>query len=99
MSSQDCDSTRTFHHLCMPRTIAITLALLTAIPALSVRAQTKVLRFKAVVVGDGSVVQPAVVFIEGDKIVRVMPWRSANMSTQAGADMIDLQDYTAIPGL
>ena len=78
---------------------AIAAALAVA-PISAVVAQTKVLRFKAVVVGDGSVVPNGVIFVDGDKITRVMPWPTNRpLPTRIGAEIIDLARYTAIPGL
>ncbi|HEY8176848.1 MAG TPA: amidohydrolase family protein [Gemmatimonadaceae bacterium] len=77
-----------------------TAAALAVIPISPVSAQTKVLRFKAVVVGDGSVVPNGVIFVDGDRIMRVMPWATDRpLPTPSGAEIIDLARYTAIPGL
>src|SRR5207244_10022605 len=55
---------------------------------------------RAVVVGDGSVIPNGVVFVEGDRITRVMPWNSPrSMPTPSAAEIINLSEYTAIPGL
>jgi imidazolonepropionase-like amidohydrolase len=80
--------------------IVATAAALAVIPMWTVSAQTKVLRFKAVVVGDGSVVPNGVIFVDGDRITRVMPWSTDRaLPTPTGAEIIDLARYTAIPGL
>jgi imidazolonepropionase-like amidohydrolase len=59
-------------------------------------AQTKALRFAAVVDGTGQVLPNAVVIVDGDRITRVIGPRDA---LPAGATIIDLTRYTAIPGM
>jgi imidazolonepropionase-like amidohydrolase len=59
-------------------------------------AQTKALRFRAVVDGTGRVVANGVVLVDGDKIARVLGPRDALL---AGTQSIDLTRFTAIPGL
>ena len=59
-------------------------------------AQTKALRFGAVVDGTGRVIARGVVIVDGDKITRVLGAREA---LPAGAQTIDLSRYTAIPGM
>ena len=59
-------------------------------------AQTKALKFKAVVDGSGRVVQRGVVIVDGDKISRVIGPRDAIPSN---AQVVDLGRFTAIPGL
>jgi imidazolonepropionase-like amidohydrolase len=59
-------------------------------------AQTKALKFAAVVDGSGRVIANGVVIVDGDKITRVLGPRDAIPS---GATTIDLSRYTAIPGL
>jgi imidazolonepropionase-like amidohydrolase len=59
------------------------------------RAQTKVLRLGKL--WDGSrIINEAIVVVEGDRIVRV---GSSADAVPAGADVIDLRRYTALPGL
>ncbi|MGE5099637.1 MAG: amidohydrolase family protein [Deltaproteobacteria bacterium] len=60
------------------------------------QAQTKALRFAAVVDGTGRVVSNGVVIVDGDKITRVLEARDA---LPAGAQSVDLTRYTAIPGM
>jgi len=59
-------------------------------------AQTKALRFGAVVEGTGRVVANGVIIVDGDKITRVAGPRDP---LPAGATVIDLTRYTAIPGM
>src|SRR3954467_15214426 len=59
-------------------------------------AQTKALRFGAVVDGTGRVVANGVIIVDGDKITRVAGPRDP---LPAGATVIDLTRYTAIPGM
>ncbi len=67
-----------------------------ALAAATASAQTKALRFRSVVDGSGRVTQGGVVLVDGDKITRVIGARDA---IPAGAQVIDLTKYTAIPGL
>jgi imidazolonepropionase-like amidohydrolase len=79
--------------------VAIAAALVVP-PISTVVAQTKVLRFKAVVVGDGRVVPNGVIFLDGDKVTRVLSWPTNRpLPTPTGAQIVDLGRYTAIPGL
>jgi imidazolonepropionase-like amidohydrolase len=79
--------------LCVAAALAVAAML-----AGSVRAegQTKALRFASVVDGSGRVIQNGVIIVEGDKIARVA---GAGDALPAGADVIDLTRYTAIPGM
>jgi imidazolonepropionase-like amidohydrolase len=54
------------------------------------------LRFGTVVTGLGQSIRDAVIVVQGDRIVRVATGARA---VPAGADVIDLRPYTAIPGL
>ncbi|WP_025409617.1 amidohydrolase family protein [Gemmatirosa kalamazoonensis] len=54
------------------------------------------LRFRALVNADGPPVRDAVVLVQGDTIVRV---GTGARSIPAGARVVDLRRYTAIPGL
>ncbi|HEV8495422.1 MAG TPA: amidohydrolase family protein [Gemmatimonadaceae bacterium] len=76
------------HHACA-------IVWLTVVPA-SIEAQTKALRFAAVVDGTGRVIPNGVVIVDGDKITRVLTARDALPS---GAQLTDLTRYTAIPGM
>jgi imidazolonepropionase-like amidohydrolase len=60
------------------------------------QAQTKALRFAAVVDGTGRVITNGVVIVDGDKITRVLGARDA---LPANAQAIDLTRFTAIPGM
>ena len=60
------------------------------------RAQTKALRFGAVVDVPGHVIRDAVILVDGDKISRVV---DRNYQVPAGARVIDLTRFTAIPGM
>jgi imidazolonepropionase-like amidohydrolase len=73
--------------------VAVVLCMLAA-P--KIFAQTKALKFKAVVDGSGRVVQQGVVIVDGDKVVRVIGPRDA---IPPNAQVVDLSRYTAIPGL
>ena len=64
--------------------------------ATAAQAQTKALRFGAIVDGTGRVVPNGVVIVDGDKITRVLGARDALPS---GAQVIDLTRFTAIPGM
>lgn len=64
--------------------------------ATTASAQTKALRFANVVTGDGQVVAHGVVIVDGDKITSVL---AAGAAVPAGAQVIDLSRYTAIPGM
>jgi imidazolonepropionase-like amidohydrolase len=70
--------------------------LATTLTATRASAQTKAIRFAAVVDGAGGVVQNGVVIVDGDKITRVIGPRDA---LPANAQIIDLSRYTAIPGM
>src|SRR6185437_7624672 len=70
---------------------AIALAVLTN-PA---TAQSRALRFRAVVTGDGRVIPGGIVLIRGDSIVAVGDARTAVPIT---VPVLDLSRYTAIPG-
>jgi imidazolonepropionase-like amidohydrolase len=72
---------------------AATLSLVAATPIL---AQTKALRFATVVDGTGRVVRNGVVVVERDKVLRIVGPRDP---LPAGAQVIDLSRYTAIPGM
>ena len=76
------------HHACAIVWLAVAPA--------SVEAQTKALRFAAVVDGTGRVITNGVVIVDGDKITRVLTARDA---LPAGAQLTDLTRYTAIPGM
>jgi imidazolonepropionase-like amidohydrolase len=60
------------------------------------QSKTTVLRFGAVVTGQGQVIPDGIIVVEGDRIQSVGPARSP---VPAGAEMIDLRPLTAIPGL
>jgi imidazolonepropionase-like amidohydrolase len=75
--------------------LALVAAGLVAIAHVSI-AQTKALRFGAVVDGSGRVVANGVIVVDGDKITRVAGPRDP---LPAGATVIDLTRYTAIPGM
>src|ERR1039457_3009984 len=61
-----------------------------------VAAQTRALRFGSLVDGKGGVVSDAVVVVDKDRIVSV---GSGTSAIPAGAQVVDLRRYTAIPGL
>lgn len=72
------------------------LALLGAAAAPPAVAQSTALRFARLVDGRGRVVADAVVVVEGERVVRV---GSGAAAVPAGARVVDLRRYTAIPGL
>jgi len=73
----------------------ILLAALTACSATAAQAATA-LRFSKMADGSGKSVSDAVIVVDGDKIVSV---GSGNAAVPAGATVIDLRTYTAIPGM
>jgi len=73
--------------------IAAAASLVCAAPC---RAQTKAIRFAAVVDGNGAVVRNGVVVVDADTIVAVL---AGNAPIPSGAQVIDLRRYTAIPGM
>ncbi len=75
--------------------IAIAAALLVAV-AVPLGAQTKALRFAMLVDGNGQVLRDAVVVVDSDRVTSV---GSGNGAVPAGAQVIDLRRYTAIPGM
>jgi imidazolonepropionase-like amidohydrolase len=75
--------------------IASALVWLAAGPATAL-AQTRALRFAAVVDGTGRVIPNGVVVVDGDKIARVL---TARDPVPANAQTLDLTRYTAIPGM
>jgi imidazolonepropionase-like amidohydrolase len=70
--------------------------LVASVAIASANAQTKALRFAAVVDGTGRVIPNGVVIVDGDRILRVVGPRDA---VPAGATVVDLTRYTAIPGM
>src|SRR5437773_1804753 len=58
--------------------------------------QTKALRFAAVVDGSGRVIRNGVVIVNADTVVRVL---DASAPIPAGAEVVDLRKFTAIPGM
>src|SRR4051794_23557367 len=82
------------------RSSAMRISLLAVVAASLVasaaHAQTKALRFAAVVDGNGRVTPNGVVLVEGDIILRVL---DGNAAVPRGAQVIDLRRYTAIPGM
>src|SRR5262245_49368084 len=71
-------------------------ALLAVLVTANLHAQTRALRFAAVVDGTGRVVQNGVVIVTGDKISQVIGPRDG---LPAVMEVLDLTRYTAIPGL
>jgi imidazolonepropionase-like amidohydrolase len=64
--------------------------------SLTARAATIALRFNKMADGSGKVTNDAVIVVDGDKIISVGSGASA---IPAGATVIDLRKYTAIPGM
>jgi imidazolonepropionase-like amidohydrolase len=75
---------------------AIVLAGSCLLPASANAPPAKALRFGKLVDGKGKVLQDAIVIVRDDRIVEVTTDAS---KIPAGADVIDLRRYTAIPGL
>jgi imidazolonepropionase-like amidohydrolase len=61
------------------------------------RAQVKALRFGQVIDGRGKVISNAVILVKADRIVAVGPEKEVVIP--AGAEILDLRAFTAIPGL
>lgn len=72
--------------------IGVALVVLTA----CVGAQVTAVRFGRLVDGHGGVIKDAVIVVEGEKVSRV---GTGDGAVPAGASVIDLRQYTAIPGL
>jgi imidazolonepropionase-like amidohydrolase len=83
---------RPFFWLCC----AIVLAGSCVLPASGKEPAAKALRFGKLVDGKGQVMQDAIVIVRDDRIADVTTDAS---KIPAGADVIDLRRYTAIPGL
>jgi len=75
---------------------AIVLAGFCALPVSGKESAAKALRFGKLVDGKGNVLQDAIVIVHNDRIADVTTDAS---KIPAGADVIDLRRYTAIPGL
>jgi imidazolonepropionase-like amidohydrolase len=75
---------------------AIALSSFLSLSAAASAQPTKALKFASVVDGSGRVVPQGVVIVSGDKVVRVAGPRDP---LPAGAQVVDLTRYTAIPGL
>ncbi len=71
------------------------LGLLVALVALPASAQDYALRTRVAIDGHGQVLEDVVILVEGETIVSVEP----SGSIPAGATVIDLRDYTVLPGL
>ena len=76
-------------------TLATITTLSAAVPT-GAPAQVTAVRFGRLIDGRGSVIQNAVVLVEGERITRV---GSGDGAVPAGAAVIDLRRYTGIPGL
>lgn len=72
------------------------LALAVLLASSAAGAQTKALRFAAVIDGNGTVTRNGVVIVSGDTVVQVL---GANAAIPSGAQVVDLRRYTAIPGM
>jgi imidazolonepropionase-like amidohydrolase len=81
----------------VPRVAALLFAsLLAAHPVSAQPAPLTALRFRALVPGTGAPVRDAVVVVQADTIVRI---GRGDPAVPRGAKVIDLRQYTAIPGL
>jgi imidazolonepropionase-like amidohydrolase len=76
--------------------LSISQAVVALALASTASAQSKVLQFKSVVDGDGHVTPNGSILVNADTIVRVL---AANEKAPAGAQVVDLRRYTAIPGM
>src|SRR6266545_2579795 len=79
-----------------PSMKACAVAAAVLIAATPAHTQIKALRFARVVDGTGRVIQNGTVIVDGDRVVRVA---AANEAVPAGAEVVDLRRYSAIPGL
>jgi imidazolonepropionase-like amidohydrolase len=76
---------------------AFSLPLLLALPSPRAGAQeTTALRFGKLVDGRGGIVRDAVVVVKGDRVTQV---GTGDAAVPAGAKVVDLRRYTAIPGM
>jgi imidazolonepropionase-like amidohydrolase len=76
---------------------AFSLLLLLALPSPRAGAQeTTALRFGKLVDGRGGIVRDAVVVVKGDRVTQV---GTGDAAVPAGAKVVDLRRYTAIPGM
>jgi imidazolonepropionase-like amidohydrolase len=76
---------------------AFSLPLLLALPSPRAGAQeTTALRFGKLVDGRGGIVHDAVVVVKGDRVTQV---GTGDTAVPAGAKVVDLRRYTAIPGM
>ncbi len=78
----------------MKRTVVIAAGLLWA--AVASAEPATALRFGTLVDGRGQVTRDAVVVVEGERITKV---GSGDAAVPAGASVVDLRRYTAVPGL
>jgi imidazolonepropionase-like amidohydrolase len=76
------------------RSLPVLLA--TAVVAFAPQSHVVALRFGAVVTGLGQSARDVVIVVEGDRIKDIQPGAAA---MPAGAEVVDLRPYTAIPGL
>src|SRR5258708_5392882 len=60
-------------------------------------AQIRAIQFGKVIDGRGNVIMNGLIIVDGDRIVKVGAGK--DISIPAGAEIIDLKSYTAIPGL
>jgi imidazolonepropionase-like amidohydrolase len=79
------------------RALAASIVLLALVtPLLSLQSNRIAARFGRLIDGRGNVIQNAVVIVEGDRIISV---GSGDSAVPAGATVIDMRRFTAIPGL
>ncbi len=77
------------------RVLRAFLGMLVALVALPASAQDYALRTRVAIDGHGQVLEDVVILVRDDTIVSVKPAGSI----PAGATLIDLRDYTVLPGL
>src|SRR5258705_9779518 len=77
--------------------VGIGALLLASYPAMALGADVTAIRFGRLIDGRGGIIPDAVVIVEGDRIRARGP--ASHTPIPAGAAVIDLSRFTAIPGL
>ena len=76
--------------------LSVVAASLALVMAAAPQPKVLALRFAAAVTGQGRTIRDAVIVVSGDRITRI---GSGTRAVPSGAQVIDLRQYTAIPGL